>query len=326
METHMKTYRRMTFEDRIQVKAYLEAGLNQSQIAVKTGFHKSTISRELSRNRGRKGYRFKQAQRLSLERQEWRLKARKLTPSLISSIEFLLKKKWSPEQISRRLVYEGKTTVSYETIYQHVYSNYKSGGSLFTDLRFGHRKRKPRFPRKNKDRRGIIQNAVSIEKRPPGANNRSRYGHWERDTMFGQDKKNSVLILADRKSRFLKLGKLSRRTSEKTLKKTKELLKGLSCKTMTNDRGREFSDHEKLTKDLKMPVFFCHPYSSSERGTVENRIGVLRQYFPKGTDLKFLKHKTLKAIEWDLNNRPMKCLDWRTPYEVLYGVKVALTT
>ena len=205
--------------------------------------------------------------------------------------------KWSPEQISGRLSHEGNSTVSYETIYQHVYSDYRSGGRLFANLRFGHRKRKPRFPRRNRDRRGIIQNARSIEERPKSANNRSCYGHWERDTMFGQDKRNSVLILADRKSRYLKLGKLSRRT-----------------------------DHEKLTADLNLPVFFCHPYSSSERGTVENRIGVLRQYLPKGTNLKYLKHVTLKNIERDLNTRPMKCLDWRTPYEVLYGTKVALTT
>ena len=144
--------------------------------------------------------------------------------------------------------------------------------------------------------------------------------------MFGQDKRNSVLILADRKSRYLKLGKLSRRTADNTLNKTKELLKGMNYQTMTNDRGKEFSDHEKLTADLNLPVFFCHPYSSSERGTVENRIGVLRQYLPKGTDLKYLKHVTLKNIERDLNTRPMKCLDWRTPYEVLNGTKVALTT
>jgi IS30 family transposase len=322
----MSTYRRVTAEDRLLVKAYLDVGLNQSEVAVKLGFHKSTISRELRRNSGGRGYRHKQAQRFSQEKQAWRSNPRKLNRELVKTINRLLAKKWSPLQISERLRHEGNMSVCYETIYQHVYSDFKSGGTLFTHLRFSHRKRKPRFPRRNKDRRGLIKNAVSIEKRPVGANNRSRFGHWERDTMFGKDKRNSMLLVVDRKSRFVKLGKLSRRTAPLTLKKTKELLRRLPKRTMTNDRGKEFTDHEQLTKDLGLPVYFCHPYTSSERGTAENRIGIVRQYLPKGSDLKYLKHKTLKIIEWELNNRPMKCLDWRTPYEVLFGRTVALTT
>lgn len=322
----MGTYRRMAFEDRVQMKAYLDAGLTQAEIGVKLGFHRSTISRELTRNRGKRGYRYLQAHERSTERQLWRQNPRRMTPDMVSTVNRLLRAKWSPEQISHRLIHEGQASVSYETIYQHIYTDSLEGGRLYANLRFSHRKRKPRFPRANKDRRGIIKNAISIEERPQGANNRSRVGHWERDTMFGKDKKNSVLILADRRSRYLKFGKLSRRTAENTLIKTKELLEGLPKKTMTNDRGKEFTDHEQLSADLKMPVFFCHPYTSSERGTVENRIGVLRQYLPKGSDLKHLKHKTLRIIEMELNKRPMKCLDWKTPYEVLYRTKVALTT
>lgn len=322
----MITYRRVTLEDRIQMKSYLDAGLNQSAIADKLNFHKSTVSRELKRNSGSRGYRYKQAQRLSDERQEWRSRPRKLTYDMGNRIKKLLKGKWSPEQISGRLKHEGQPSISYESIYQYVYADYQSGGTLFTHLRFSHRQRKPRFPRKNKDRRGIIRNAISIENRPVAANNRSRLGHWERDTMFGKDRRNSMLLLVDRKARYVKLGKLSRRTAKQTLAKTKQLLSGLPTKSMTNDRGQEFSDHEQLSSDLGLPVFFCHPYTSSERGTAENRIGVIRQYLPKGSDLKWLKHKTLRIIENQLNNRPMKCLDWRTPYEVMFGETVALTT
>lgn len=321
----MGAYRRVTAEDRFQLKTYLSAGLNQSEIAVKLGFNKSTISRELSRNTGGRGYRIKQAQRLSEGRQAWRGLPRKLDKPMQKILDVLLAKKWSPEQISERLQLEGQATVSHETIYRYVYADYKSGGRLFTNLRFSHRKRRSRFPRRNRDRRGIIQDAISIEDRPVEANRRAKNGHWERDTMFGKDKHNSVLILADRKSRYLKLAKLPRRTAAFTLAKTKELLHRLPKRTMTNDRGKEFTDHQQLTKDLGIPVFFCHPYSSSERGTVENRIGILRQYLPKGTNLKYLKHKTLKIIEYELNNRPMKCLDWRTPYEVLFKRNVALT-
>jgi len=322
----MRTYRRVTAEDRFRLKTYLDAGLNQSEIAVKLGFDKSTISRELRRNTGGRGYRHKQAQRFSEEGQSWRSAPRKLDAELVKTVNRLLARRWSPQQIAERLRHEGQASVSYETIYQHVYANYKSGGTLFTHLRFSHRTRKPRFPRRNKDRRGVIKNAVSIECRPKGADNRSRFGHWERDTMFGKDKRNSMLLVVDRKSRYLKLGKLSRRTAPLTLKKTKELLRWLPKKSMTNDRGKEFTDHEQLTKDLGLPVYFCHPYTSSERGTAENRIGIVRQYLPKGCDLKYLKHKTLEIIEWELNNRPMKCLDWKTPYEVLFKRTVALTT
>ncbi len=322
----MKTYRRVTAEDRFQLRTYLDAGLNQSEIAVELGFNKSTISRELSRNVGGKGYRHKQAHRHAMSRQAWRSDPRKVDRNMIVRIDRLLKKKWSPEQISKRLEHEGQAAVSHETIYQHVYVDFKNGGSLFANLRFSHRKRKPRFPRRNKDRRGIIEDARSIETRTPGANNRSRKGHWERDTMFGSDKRNSVLLLVDRKTRLVKIGKLSQRTAELTLRCTKRLLKGQPKRSMTNDRGKEFSDHKRLSKSLRIPVYFCHPYSSSERGSVENRIGILRQYLPKGTDLKYLKHKTLLRIEEEISMRPMKCLDWKTPYEVAYGKSVALTT
>ena len=322
----MSSYRRVTAEDRFKIKTYLDAGLNYSEAAVKLGFDKGTISRELARNTGGRGYRYKQADRLSQKRQAWRSDHRKMDARMQKTVGRLIKLKWSPKQISKRLEHERRPTISHETIYQYVYADFICGGNLFTSLRFSHRKRKPRFPRRNKDRRGIIQNAISIEERPLGANNRSRYGHWERDTMFGQDKRNSVLLLVDRKSRYLKLGKLSRRTAKLTLAKTKELLRRLPRKSMTNDRGKEFTDHEQLTKDIGIPVYFCHPYTSSERGTVENRIGILRQYLKKGCDLKYLKHKTLKRIEWDLNNRPMKCLDWKTPYEVEFKRTVALTT
>lgn len=322
----MGQYRRMTAEDRFQLKTYLDAGLSQSQAAEKLGFNKSTVSRELRRNTGGRGYRHQQAHKRSLERQEWRSKPRKMTAHMKKTINRLLANQWSPLQISERLRHERQASVCHETIYQHVYNDFKAGGSLFTNLRFSHSRRKPRFPRKNRDRRGVIKNATSIEMRPTGANNRSRLGHWERDTMFGKDKRNSVLLIVDRKARYVKLGKLSRRTASLTLAKTRELLFRLPKRTMTNDRGKEFTDHEQLSKQLGVPVYFCHPYSSPERGTAENRIGVIRQYLPKGSDLKYIKHKSLKLIEWKINNRPMRCLDWKTPCEVLFGKKVALTT
>lgn len=321
----MPKYRRMTQEDRIRLKSYLEVGLSQRAIGDKLGFNKSTISRELRRNTGGRGYRFKQAEQFARERQSFRKKHRVLTPELGQTIEELLALKWSPEQISNRLLKERKLRISHETIYRYVYNNYKSGGRLFASLRFSHRRRKPRFPRRNKDRRGIIQNAVSIEDRSSGANNRSRKGHWERDTMIGKNRSNAILMAADRKTRFVKLAKLENRCAHRVTKATKRILKSLPQKSITNDRGQEFSDHKKLAKILKIPIYFCHPYSSSERGTVENRIGVLRQYFPKGSGLEHVTNSMLKKIETQINKRPMRCLDWKTPYEVMFNTSVALT-
>lgn len=321
----MCSYRRVASEDRFKIKALLDAGLNQTQVADKLGFNKSTISREVSRNSGGRGYRFQQAHRLAAERQRWRCDPRKLDLKLKRQINKLLKLKWSPEQISNRLKYESQSSVSYEAIYQYVYKDYKAGGSLFLNLRFSHRQRRPRFPRKNKDRRGIIQNAVSIESRTNGANNRSRLGHWERDVMLGKDRKNSLLVAVDRKSREIRIGKMKRHTAKNTHNQTKKLLKGKTVKSITNDRGHEFTEHKKLSKDLNVPVYFCHAYSSCERGSVENRIGIIRQYLPKGKDLKYLKQKTIERIEYEINTRPMKCLDWKTPYEFISGETVALT-
>ena len=128
----MSTYRRVTLEDLIRLKSYLDAGLNQSEIAVKLGFNKSTIYREISRNKGGRGYRPKQAYQFALERQDWRSTPRKMNRGMVATINRLLAKKWSPEQISRRLAYEGEISVSHESIYSHVYKDYIEGGRLFS--------------------------------------------------------------------------------------------------------------------------------------------------------------------------------------------------
>jgi IS30 family transposase len=308
-------YRRVTFEDRLQIKAYLDSGVNQTEVADKLGFHRSSISREIQRNSGGRGYRPKQAQLFANERQEYRLTPRKMFPELIAKIDEKLRLKWSPEQISNRLRVEGQPTVSAETIYQHVYRNKEEGGDLWRGLRYSHRQRRRRFP--SEDRRGKIQDATPISDRPKQANKRKKRGHWERDTMLGKNRKNAILVLTDRKSRFNRFSKLNRRLAPGVTNRTISLLRGLPCRSITNDRGQEFSDHQRLSGKLDVGVYFCDPYSSYQRGTNENRIGILRQYFPKRTDISNLHWKQLRKVEFQINNRPMKCLDWKTPYEVM---------
>lgn len=308
-------YRRVTGEDRLLIKGGLDAGLSKSTIAAKLGFDKSTIGREITRNSGLKGYRPKQAQRLASAREAAKHGPYKLTPVIITMVIERLELRWSPEQISNRLRIEGHDTISPESIYKLIDADRKSGGELWRLLRRSNRRRRRRFP--SEDRRGQIQNARSISERPGKANKRKKLGHWERDTMLGGDRKACVLVITDRKSRFNKFRKLNRRFSLKVTKETITALKGLPIKSITNDRGQEFSDHEKCSKKLKVKIYFCDAYSSYQRGTNENRIGILRQYLPKKMDLTTLSNRELKKIEFEINNRPMKCLDWRTPYEVM---------
>jgi transposase, IS30 family len=309
------SYRRVTSEDRLRIKDGLDAGLSKTAIADKLGFHKSSITREITRNSGQRGYRVKQAQRFAKTREESKHWPYKLNPVVVTMIIERLELKWSPEQISNRLRIEDSADISTETIYRLINEDRENGGDLWRHLRRSGRRRKRRFP--SEDRRGQIQNAVSISERPKSANKRQKLGHWERDTMLGKDRKTGVLVITDRKSRFNKFRKLNRRIAPKVTQETIKALKDLPVKSMTNDRGQEFSDHARCAKKMNVTIYFCDPYSSYQRGTNENRIGILRQYFPKKTDLTQLSNRQLKKIEFEINNRPMKCLDWLTPYEVM---------
>lgn len=311
------SYRRVTSEDRLRLKDGLDAGLSKSELADKLGFHKSTIGREILRNSGGRGYRPIQAERLAREREDAKHGPYKLNPVLMMQVLERLELRWSPEQISNRLRVEGQETVSAETIYKLVDEDRKSGGDLWKFLRRSSRQRRRRFL--SEDRRGQIQNATPISERSRMANKKKKLGHWERDTMLGKDRKTGVLVITDRKSRFNKFRKLNRRAAPKVTKETITALKGLPMRSITNDRGQEFSDHQRCAKKLNVQIYFCDPYSSYQRGTNENRIGLLRQYFPKKSDLSRLTNGQLKKIEFEINNRPMKTLDWRTPYELMMG-------
>lgn len=309
------SYHRVTWEDRIKIKLLLQQGKNKSEIAAFIGKDKSTVGREITRNSGGRGYRPKQAQRFAEEREAAKHGPYRMTKQTCAEIKKRLKKKWSPEQISNRLKLEKKPSVSAETIYTFVYKDKETGGDLWRNLRRARRSRKPRFPSEN--RRGTIKNARPISKRGQSANDRKRVGHWERDTMLGLDRKTGILALVDRKTRFNKFIKLNRRTAPKVTAATIKALKKLPLASITNDRGHEFADHMRCAEKLGVKIFFCDPYTSSQRGTNENRIGILRQYFPKRTDLKGVTPAMIRKVEFEINNRPMKCLDWKTPYEVM---------
>jgi IS30 family transposase len=310
--------RHLTQEDRYYIKGQRDTGKTIERIAEKLKVDKSTISRELGRNCGERGYRPKQAQAKADQRWMGAAKAIKMTPQLKSYITKKIRLDWSPEQVTGRLKREGRSGVSHERIYQFIGEDKASGGDLWKHLRWSSKKRRKRYG--IRDRRGEIPNRRSIEKRGRKANKRKKLGHVERDLIIGNGHQGALLTVVDRKSRMTFAARLKGKSAKevhqvtvKTLRPIRDLLK-----TMTNDNGKEFASHERTAKRLEVKVYFCHPYSSYERGTNENTNGLLRQYFPKSkTDFTKVSNRVVRSSLNKLNSRPRKCLGFRTPLEVI---------
>jgi len=286
----------------------MKAGHHQTEIAEMVGVHKSTISRELRRNRGRRGYRPKQAHQLAAAR---RVKAKpKIKGEDWAQIEELIRLDWSPEQVSKYLEKENVLTISHEWIYQYIYTDKRAGGTLFRHLRC-RKKRRKRYG--SYEKRGQIPNRVWIDERPQTVEDRNRLGDWEADTIIGKGRKGAIVTLVDRKRRFLRMGLVARRTKDAVADTIISLLAGLPVHTITCDNGKEFADHEEIALALDAEVYFAHPYSSWERGTNENTNGLIRQYIPKDTKFGELTHADIEFAENRLNTRPRKCLSFTPP-------------
>ena len=298
-------------EQRYQIYALLKMGHDQTQIAKCLEVHKSTISRELGRNQGQRGYRPKQANKKALKRRNQKAKKR-ITAETWDQIEEKLRVDWSPEQISGWMKKNEEDTISHESIYRYVYADKRTGGDLHKHLRCQKKYRK-RYG--GKDRRGKIPNRVSIEERPEIVELRERIGDWEADTIIGAGKKGAIVTLVERKSRFTLLDKVDRRTAEATEQAIVRMLQPLIFQvlTVTFDNGKEFANHEKIAQQLQAKMYFAHPYASWERGTNENTNGLIRQYLPKGSDFSSANDEQISFIKERLNHRPRKCLDFQTP-------------
>jgi len=316
-----KHYNHLTREQRCQIWALKTTGLSQRQIALGLGVSPSTISRELKRNQGRKGYRFQQADTLATERRHAAsAQPTCMTPDNIRIIEKRLEEGWSPDQISGRLKLEG-ICVSHESIYHHVWSDKQQGGFLYRHLRHAGKK----YNRRSSGRagRGCIPNRVDIKERPAIVEKKSRVGDWEGDTIIGKEHQGAILTLVDRKSKFLVMEKLKRKTAKQVLSASKRRLRKLPHKvlTITFDNGKEFSAHQEISKALKTKCYFATPYHSWERGLNEHTNGLARQYIPKKTNLSTIPRSTVKRVEMRLNNRPRKVLEYKTPREVFFGLQ-----
>ncbi len=319
-------YTQLTEHQRYQIYALNKAKMTQTDIANIIGVHKSTISREIHRNSGLRGYRPKQAHGFALERQSNKVKPR-IAQAIWKIISALIKQQWSPEQISGWLKSVKQISVSPEWIYQYIYADKRTGGQLHQHLRC-QKQRKKRYG--SQSRRGIIPNQVSIEQRPAIVEKRQRIGDWELDTVIGQNHKQALVTLVERKSRFTLMAKVIRKTADNVSTAIIKLLSPYpdKIKTLTADNGREFSQHETIAQQLNTRFFFAHPYASWERGLNENTNGLIRQYFPKKTDFTMITKKQVQFVMERLNNRPRKCLGLKTPNQIFAGIKpkVALTT
>lgn len=276
--------------------------------------HKSTISREIKRNCGQRGYRPKQAQELSLSRRAQH-NGRRIDAGTWKFVETRLGQRWSPEQISGYRKVNRLSSVSHESIYQRIYADKRAGGTLHSALRC-QKARKKRYG--NRERRGTIPNQVSIEQRPAVVDQRKRYGDWEGDLVIGAGQQQALVTLNERKSRYSLIGKVVRKTAQSVSETMISLLTPFAdcVHTLTTDNGKEFAHHERIAECLDAKFFFAHPYCSWERGANENMNGLLRQFFPKKMNFNGINTKDIEQAMHSLNHRPRKCLNFKTPHEV----------
>ena len=318
-----KTFSHLSNEDRIRIEVWLKEGYTQISIAQTLEVDRSTISREV-KNRGTpSGYHAKIAQ---VDYQHKRKKCHpknKIEETPIGSFVIAkIRAGWSPETISGRLRREidqglrlEKDFITKETIYQFIYdSDFGQQEKLYQYLRHGKKHRTKKFGRKSKKQ--VISNRIFIDERPSDIESRQSVGHWEGDTIHYIEKQG-INSLVERKTRFVLLTKLARRTAEET---KRAVVGQLTChhhQSLTVDNGLENSQHQEITKILNMPIFFCHPYHSWEKGTNENMNGLVRRYLPRGSSLHGVDQEDLNDIADELNNRPRKILSYQTPKEVL---------
>ncbi len=322
----MNPYTRLTIKDREEISRMLASNQSLRYIAKELKRSPSSISRELYRNKASVwSYRAIEAERRASRLAHKPRKKRKLAcnPRLRDQVLGFLAKRWSPEQIAnflkRSYPNEPDMSISHESIYTYLYVLPR--GALKKELiHYLRHKHNVRFPRqKRRLKSSPIQDIVSIEERPKEVTERSVPGHWEGDLLIGQLNRSALGTLVERTTRFTLLVYLHaqdatsvRRAFARELRTLPKQLK----RSLTYDQGKEMREHRLFTKSTKIRVYFAHPHCPWERGTNENTNGLIRQFFPKGTDFKKITRHEIKHVQTLFNERPRKVLDWRTPAEV----------
>jgi IS30 family transposase len=318
------TGKRLSLEDRVEIRVGLERGDSLRAIARGLGRHASTVCREVNAGGGRDQYRPVAAQRRAGEAAR-RPQATKLAanPRLCARVTADLGRLWSPQQITRRLRadfgHDPSMNVSHETIYKSLYVQGRGElrRELAACLRSGRAQRKPRG---RNERRGKIPGMVLISERPAEIEDRAVPGHWEGDLIVGRNGRSAIGTLVERSTRFVLLLHLADQTAEcvrEAMTAKIATLPAALARSITWDQGREMAQHARFRADTGLEVYFCDPHSPWQRGTNENTNGLLRQYFPKGTNLAVHNEATLDAAADSLNGRPRQTLNWMTPSEKL---------
>lgn len=326
----MATYTRLSMTEREEISRHLAAGRSLRAIGQELGRAPSTLSRELFRNRTtRATYRATTAHTRARARASQPRRPRRLEVEarLRAYVLAGLRRRWSPEQIVRRLAreypHDPTMRVSHETIYSYLYVLPR--GELKRELvRCLRQPRKQRQPRtRGPERRGKIPDMISIEERPAEVADRTVPGHWEGDLLLGRRNASALGTLVERTTRTTLLVPLTGRdatTVREAFAREIRTLPAALKRSLTYDQGKEMSEHRMFTADTAVEVYFAHPHSPWERGTCENTNGLIRQFFPKGTDFAQLSRREIKTVEALLNGRPRKTLDFRTPAEALQEV------
>jgi IS30 family transposase len=320
----VKKYRHLNYEDREEITIALEKGMKQYEIAKLLKYHPSTISRELKRNHALmktvnyRGYiahyQYDERKRESHKRQ--RIPNKRLRRFISKNIKL----GFSPEIVAFKAAEKNNGwKTNYETIYQWIYNDRKD---LIIFLVRGHKRRRKRGSAKQK-RCPKVPNRIMIEQRPDYINLRSGNGDWETDTIISRLSKDAVMVLANRRLRLVILKKLDGKNAYSMHKAIVKSLEGFPCKlknSITYDNGTENTLHELTNKVLGTKSYFCIPYHSWEKGTVENIIGIVRRFYPKKTDWKYVSQWDLNKVAHFINNRPMKCLGYKTPNKVFIAL------
>lgn len=318
-----KTYGHLSPEERDKISNLRARGISLGDIAMELHRHKSTISRELTRNSSAiyDSYYPHAAQNRADERKSKAHRRRRLKNANIRRyVVSRLKEGWSPEQIAGRLKQtHAPVRISHEAIYQFVYEPIlRKQENLAPFLARAHKKRRLKGHRHtHKD--SHIPMRVSIIQRPQHIQNRRQLGHWEADAAISRQSQAALNVTVERKSRLTKITRMSQRTSHNTHRAITKALKKFPKKarrTITYDNGSENVDHMLTNKTLETSSFFCEPFHSWEKATVENTIGLIRRVYPKKTDFDLITDRDVKKLEIMLNNRPRKCLSFKTPLEV----------
>ena len=307
-------YRQLGAEERVQLATVRSQNFSTTRIAQILGRHRTTIWREVQRNRAPHDgwYRSPRAHERAGARRKRSRRNQQFSPAQMQRVEGLLREQWSPEQVAGHLRRDGEFAISHETIYRHVWRDLRRGGSLYTHLRGARKQRRKRYGRN--DSRGRLAGKRMIGERPASVETRQWVGHWEIDTVLGTTS-DCVVTLVERATGYLLLGKMTARTVAELNRATLALIRahpGRSA-SITADNGTEFHGYLELEAVTGVPFYFATPHHSWERGTNENTNGLLRQDLPKGQSMARLTQTQCHRIAHHLNQRPRKRYDYKTP-------------